>query len=54
MIGFPWSLYLYIQYFVDVDLQTINIRVNQKKIKRSREEYVMLTCFKFGPMKNSF
>ena len=29
-------------------------RVNQKKIKRSRKEYVKWTCFKFWPMKNIF
>ena len=29
-------------------------RVNQKKIKSSRKEYVMWMCFKFWPMKNIF
>ena len=29
-------------------------RVNQKKIKSSRKEYVTWTCFKFWPMKNIF
>ena len=33
--------------------QTLIIsRVNQKKIKSSRKEYVMWTCFKFWPMKS--
>ena len=42
----------YIQYFFDVvrnKIQTITIytRVNKKKIKSSRKEHVMRTCFKF-------
>ena len=54
---------IYIQYFFDVvrsKLQTINIynRVNnnkkKKKIKSSRKEYVIRTCFKFWPMKKIF
>ena len=49
--GFPWSLY-YIQYFFDVvrnKPQVINIytRVDKQKIKSSRKEYVIGTCFKF-------
>ena len=32
----------------------ISTRVNQKKIKSSRKEYVMWTCFKFWPMKSIF
>ena len=34
--------------------QYIFIRVNQKKIKSSRKEYVTRVCFKFWPMKNIF
>ena len=48
---------IHIRYFFDVVInkfQTINRRVNQKKIKSSRKEYVMWTCFKFWPMKNIF
>ena len=33
-------------------LNTKYPRVNQKKIKSSRNEYVIWTCFKFWPMKN--
>ena len=32
----------------------LSTRVNQKKIKSSRNEYLMWTCFKFWPMKNIF
>ena len=28
------------------------MKFNQKRIKTSREEYIMWTCFKFSPMKN--
>ena len=36
-------------------LQTLIIsRVNQKKIKSSRKEYVMWLCFKFWPIKSIF
>ena len=56
MIGFPWSLYLR-TCNISLALSEINskhCRVNQKKIKSSRKEYVMWTCFKFSPMKNIF
>ena len=51
MIGFLWIVYLH-KYFFDVlrnTLQTINIysRVDKKKIKSSRKEYAIRTCFKF-------
>ena len=42
---------IYIQYFLDVQIFT---RVNQKKSKSSRKEYVMWMCFKFWPIKNIF
>ena len=48
---------IYVQYLFGVvrnKLQTINTRVNQKKIKSSRKEYIMWTCFNFWPMKNNF
>ena len=55
IIGSLWGLYLH-KYFFDVvsnKLQTINIytRVDKKKIKSSRKEYVIRTYFKFWPMK---
>ena len=58
MIGFLWSFFLH-KYFFDVvrnKLQTINIytRINKKKIKNLRKEYIIRTCFKFWPMKNIF
>ena len=54
-----WLVSFYTQYFFDVvrnKLQTISIytRVNKKKIKCSRKEYVMWSCFKFWPMKKIF
>ena len=56
MIGFLWCWYLH-KYFFDVvrnKLQAINIytRVDKKKIKSSRKEYVIRTCFKFWTTKN--
>ena len=50
---------IYIQYYFDVvrnKLQTTNIytRVDKKKIKSSRKEYVIRICFKLWPMKNIF
>ena len=58
MIGFLWCWYLH-KYFFDVvrnKLQAINIytRVDKKKIKSSRKEYVIRTCFKFWTTKNIF
>ena len=52
MIGFLWSLYLY-KVFLWCG-ERLNTRANQKKIKSSRKEYAMWTCFKFWPMKNIF
>ena len=48
---------IYIRYYFDVvrnKLQTTNIytRVDKKKIKSSRKEYVIRICFKLWPMKN--
>ena len=37
------EVYIDVQYFF-----------KQEKIKSSRKEYVMWTCFKFWPMKNIF
>ena len=50
---------IYIKYFFNVvgnKLQTINIyaKVNKKKIKSSRKEYVIRPCFKFWPIRNIF
>ena len=52
MIGFLWSLYLYTIFLWCGE--RLNTRANQKKIKSSRKEYAMWTCFKFWPMKNIF
>ena len=54
---FPLEFVFTYNIFSDVmrnKLQTISIytKVNKKKIKNSRKEYVMWTCFKFWPMKN--
>ena len=58
MVGFL-EVCIYIQYSFDVvrnKFQTINIytRFNKNKIKSSRKEYAIRTCFKFWPMKNIF
>ena len=52
MIGFLWSLYLY-TIFIWCG-ERLTTRANQKKIKISRKEYTVWTCFKFWPMKNIF
>ena len=57
-----WFLYhkvcIHIEYFfreLRNMLQTLIVsRVNQKKIKSPRKEYVMWMCFKFWPMKSIF
>ena len=56
MISFPWSLYSHtIFFFGVVRNKTPNTKYqNQNKVKSSRKEYVMRTCFKFWPMKNIF
>ena len=51
------GFYIYIQYLFNVvrnKPQAINTRANQKKIKSSRKEYAMGTCFKFWPIKKIF
>ena len=56
MIGFPWSLHLFTcnTSLAWSEINSKHCRVNQKKIKSSRKEYVMWMCFKFWPMKSIF
>ena len=58
MVGFL-KVCIYIQYSFDVvrnKFQTINIytRFNKNKIKSSRKEYAIRTCFKFWPNEKHF
>ena len=57
MIGFPWSLYsqtIFLWCGEEWTSNTKYLELIQKKIKSSRKEYIMWTCFKFWPMKSIF
>ena len=50
IIGFLCSLFLHTMLLWRSQKWTT--RINQNKIKSSRREYIMWTCFKFWPMEN--